>query len=119
MNQINCNIVFEYMFSVRLLPTAILLLFLGCKAPPPSPVTYSGGDGSSHQQAVVIEGACDETVGIAAEKAWLRQKYPSYYMTMQSLQNLDNRHYDVIEFKMTDGQSNKIYFDITDFFGKF
>ena len=84
----------------------------------PGPLTYTGGDGSSVNQAVVIQGATDEQTGVAAEYAWLRQKYPGYRRGGQSLMGQQGRHYDKIEFKTADGQNMRAYFDITDFFGK-
>ena len=80
--------------------------------------TYTGGDGSTIDQAVVIKGATDEETGVKAEYTWLRQKYPGYHRGGQSLMGKQGRHYDKIEFTTVDGHSLSTYFDITDFFGK-
>lgn len=81
-------------------------------------VTFSGGDGSSYEQAVVIKGAKNEEAGVAAEHAWLKQRYPGYVETKQSLMSSNDRDYDLIEI-ITEQGNKSIYFDITDFFGKF
>lgn len=102
------------------------LLLLNCAAAtadepvppkPPTGVSYAGGDGSSIEKAVVILGA-DEMSGVDAEYKWLRDQYPGWAGTGQSLQKVNGRDYDVINFIMPDGSKHTIYFDITDFFGK-
>ena len=97
--------------------TLIAIVLVGCETKP-AHLTYSGGDGSSYQQAVVIKGAEDEKAGIAAERAWLEQRYPGFQKGRQSLVHSGGRLYDLIEFTTADGQKKSVYFDITDFFGK-
>ena len=82
------------------------------------PLAYAGGDGSNIEQAVVIKGATDEETGVAAEYAWLRQKYPGYHNGGQSVMGQGGSKYDKIDFTTTEGQKMTAYFDITDFFGK-
>ena len=98
-----------------LLCVCVAALLLGCRM---VPLTYSGGDGSSKEQAVIIRGARDTQAGIAAENAWIRQRYPGSQKTMQALETAGGKQYDVIKFTTADGQTRIIYFDITDFFGK-
>lgn len=90
------------------------LALAGCHT---ATLTYSAGDGSSYQQAVVIKGAQDEEAGLSAERAWLAQRYPGFRMGRQSLLASGGRHYDLIEITTSQGHK-RIYFDITDFFGK-
>lgn len=83
-----------------------------------SGITYSGGDGSSFDKAVIILGADDTDVGIAAERTWITQNHPGFQKIGQSLQGDKGRKFDVIE--IGNGTSTKyVYFDISDFFGKF
>ena len=82
------------------------------------PLTYSGGDGSSIEQAVVIRGVRNTEAGLAAETAWMRQRYPGANKTMQELADVGRKNYDVIGFTTAEGQTKSVYFDITDFFGK-
>ena len=79
--------------------------------------SYSGGEGASHEQAVIIKGAKNEEVGVAAEYAWLRKRYPGYRTNSQSASSSDGKHYDMIEITTPEG-IKRVYFDITDFYGK-
>ncbi len=81
-------------------------------------VQTSTNDGTSFENAVVIHEKT-ETKGIAAEYAWLDAHYPGYKIKSQSLKMNKKRVYDVLSFKTKQGKDMEIYFDITDFFGKF
>jgi hypothetical protein len=88
---------------------------------PPAPsagIHFAGGDGSSVDKAVVILGATEST-GIRAEYLWLDAHYPEWKGHDQSLLNQDKRVYDVMNFTMPDGSKHTVYFDITDYFGKY
>ena len=84
-------------------------------------ITYSGGDGSSLAQAVVIENAKGEGDGVAAEYAWLRDKFPGFKMEGQSIVTggKDGKVYDSLNGTKADGTKATFYFDITAFFGKY
>ncbi|MEZ0257244.1 MAG: hypothetical protein ACAI37_18325 [Chthoniobacter sp.] len=84
----------------------------------PSKVSYSGGDGSSFAKAVVIHGATEQT-GVDAEYGYLAKHYPGSRSGKQSLTAHGGRHFDLLEFTTADGKKRQIYFDITEFFGKF
>lgn len=99
----------------------ILALALFCEghlalAKPPA-ISYSGGDGSSFDKAIIIKGATEET-GVHAEYDYIQKHYPGYKRGAQSLQNLKGRAFDVLYFTTADGKKKTIYFDITAFFGK-
>jgi hypothetical protein len=81
-------------------------------------ISYSGGDGSSFEQAVVIKTGLGTESGIAAEKSWIRKHYPGAQITGQMLKNPDEKVYDVISIRTADGSSRDVYFDITSFFGR-
>lgn len=98
--------------------TVLLLVLLPILQAEESPkITYSGGDGSSFEKAVIILGA-DATSGVKAEYQYLQKKFPGYQPGSQSLVEHDKRMYDVLEISTPSGPK-KVYFDITDFFGKF
>ena len=78
----------------------------------------SDRDGSGYEKAIIID-KTNESDGVAAEYKWLREHYPGYTMIRQSLQNKDNKPYDVLSIKTKDGENKDIYFDISNFFGKF
>jgi|ERR1043166_3071610 hypothetical protein len=95
---------------------SLALLLFGCAAPkPPEPPRVSG-DGSSFEQAVIIQ-ASNESAGVAAEYAWLRARYPIYRLQLQSLQQNGNRAYDRMDIVTPQGPRS-VYFDISSFFGK-
>jgi hypothetical protein len=92
----------------------LTIVFVGCSS---GKLNYSGGDGSSMEKAVVIKGAKDEEAGVAAESAWMEQKFPGFVKGTQALMNSGGKSYDRIEITTREGKKT-IYFDITDFFGK-
>jgi len=77
-----------------------------------------GADGSSYEKAIVIQEK-SETPGVNAEYKWIAEHYPGYSRGMQSLNFYNKKPYDIITIKTKDGEEKKIYFDISNFFGKF
>jgi len=110
----------------RLLLACLLLLswFGGspvyAATPPPSPstVSFAGGDGTSIEKAVVILGATEAT-GVHAEYEWLDSHYPGWKGHDQALANAGKKVYDVMNFTLPDGSKHTVFFDITDYFGKY
>lgn len=74
-------------------------------------------DGSSYEKAVVIKEK-NESKGVAAEYAWLREHYPGYKSKGQSLNHKDKKAYDIITIVTRDGDEKQVYFDISGFFGR-
>jgi hypothetical protein len=98
---------------------SLATLLVGCSTYQTQPLlAFTGGDGTSCQQAVVISGASYHETGFVAERVWLGQRYPGSHETAKSTMVSGNRHYDLYELKTSDGQSKKVYFDSTDFFAK-
>lgn len=105
--------------TVRSICLAFVLLVIPMIAgAAPEKVTYTGGDGSSFEKAVVIHGA-NELTGVDAEYDYLAKRYPGYHRGKQSLSSHGKRRYDILEFTTTGGKKMTTYFDITEFFGKF
>src|SRR5947209_16007287 len=85
-----------------------LLLFFGvvvaavafAKDPP---VSYSGGDGSSFDHAIVIK-APNEQSGVPAEYAYIARHYPGYHRGSQALLGHGHRAFDVLEFTTKEGE---------------
>lgn len=76
-------------------------------------IAYSGGDGSSMDQAVVIENAKDETDGEEAEYAWVRKKFPGFKFKSKGLVKRGDKKYDHVFGTKADGTDADFYFDIT------
>jgi len=83
----------------------------------PPVVTYSGGDGSSISNAVIIKGAISTTLGISAEQHWIHERHGYIQPTRQTLQEHEGRHFDVNTYQRGTN-TFAVFFDITDFFGK-
>jgi hypothetical protein len=81
-------------------------------------ITFSGGDGSSIAQAVIIENAKNESDGTEAEYEWVRRKFPGFKFRSKGLVKRGEKQYDHVFGIKADGTSADFYFDITLFFGK-
>ncbi len=103
-----------------LLLSFLAVLLVGCQAPRSAtrPLVYSGGDGSSCDQAVVVHEAKCRELGVLGQRLWLEERFPGYRESKQSAINSADRHYDVVEFATADGDTRKVYFDTTDYFHK-
>ena len=86
---------------------------------PVGTIAYEGGDGSSLEKAVVIKHAADEEAGVDAEAAWIAQTHPGWQKGNQALLSENGKSYDRIEYTTPAGTTEVIYFDISDFFGKY
>jgi hypothetical protein len=81
-------------------------------------LAYGGGDGSSCEQAVVINDARCREMRELAERLWLEQKYPGYQQTKECSLEAASRHYNRIEFATAQGEARTVYFDASDFVNK-
>ena len=75
-------------------------------------------DGLSFKTAIVIHEK-SETKGVSAEYAWIREHYPGAQVNGQRLSNNNRKPYDIIKIVTAEGKNLDIYFDISNFFGKF
>jgi hypothetical protein len=75
-------------------------------------------DGTSFDKAIIIEEQT-ESKGVNAEYIWLKQHYPGYKLKNQSLSNYNKKPYDVMNIVTSEGENKNIYFDITNFYGKY
>ncbi|MDP3182922.1 MAG: hypothetical protein Q8M54_08925 [Desulfobaccales bacterium] len=93
----------------------------GASTPKPK-IIFSGGPGDSFETAVIIKGAPNSQVGIAAEYYYLEKKFgqpkADWKLLRQKLLHKDGKHYDLMQIQLKDGAKKDIYFDITEFFGK-
>lgn len=88
--------------------------------PRKSEVIYTGGDGSSIQNAVVIEGATSPTEGIRAENDFISRilgpQNESWVKHKQRLIIKDDIPYELIEAKLPDNNTRAFFFNIKSFF---
>ncbi len=78
----------------------------------------SDADGSSYEKAIVIQ-ENKELVGVDAEYKWIRKHYPGYTLNEQKLNFKNKIAYDIVNITLKDGNKKNIYFDISNFYGKF
>lgn len=79
--------------------------------------TFSGGDGSSIEHAVVIN-ASGEEKGNRAAYIWLHEHYPGSHLLDEGFDYNGDRYYNEIKIVTADGKSRTIFFETTSFFGK-
>jgi uncharacterized protein YcfL len=75
-------------------------------------------DGSSFEKAIIITEKT-ESKGIHAEYEWLQIHYPGYKRGIQALADHKKKPYDIITIKTSEGKNPDVYFDISNFYGKF
>lgn len=79
--------------------------------------TRVGGDGKSYKSSVVVHEKT-ETTGVDAEYKWIRKNYPGATVLGQSLVFHNDKPYDILKIKYK-GNTKDVYFDISNYFGKF
>lgn len=110
-------------FSFFLLISGLAMSQAQAQSPQAKPkITLSGGPGDTMATAIVIKGAPNSMVGIDAEYYYLGKKFGKpnvdWKLKKQSVQSQGGRYYDVMEIELKDGSLKKIFFDITEFYGK-
>ena len=89
-----------------------------------SNIEYAGGDGTTMDTAIIILNATNGFQGISAEYAYLGKKYgkrgSDWIFLKQALLYEKDKKYDLLTFKIPPSNDEiNIYFDITNFFGKY
>lgn len=81
-------------------------------------ITFSGGDGSTLEAAIVIKGAKNSLEGVVAESLWVGKRHPDWRKDSQALIDNGGKMFDRIEYVTAADERKTLFFDITDFFGK-
>lgn len=83
---------------------------------------YGGGDGGSIDTAVLVS-APNALVGVRAEYEYVELKHgrkdTDWSVESQAIIEQGGRKYDLLSIKLSSGQSQSYYFDVTQSFGKF
>ena len=96
-----------------------ILLFYSCAGTKKIAGVYQGiADGTSYKNAIIIQEK-SEKAGINAEYAWIKLKYPNSSTRGQTLNYYEKKPFDIIKIITTDGRNIDVYFDISNFYGKF
>ncbi len=87
---------------------------------PGTSIRFIGGDGSSKERATKIMGAKGESDGVAAEYQYLDLALGkgNWKIEGQALLRVDGARVDELDITTSEGKKS-VYFDITDYFGKF
>ena len=108
---------------LRVIAVLCIVMF-GCTQPESvknsSSITYSGGNGESFQNAIVITGANNKSAGVSAEYKYITDKYgprgSGWLLVGQTVIREKNKIVDVIEIQLADSTDRRIYyFDVSDF----
>jgi uncharacterized lipoprotein NlpE involved in copper resistance len=75
-------------------------------------------DGSTIEKAIIINVKTEED-GTNFEYSWIRQHHPGYRMLQQALLFCKKIPYDRIDILDRQGNRVEIYFNISEYFGKF
>jgi hypothetical protein len=83
---------------------------------------FTGGAGDTPETAIIIRGMPNHTRGVQAEYLYLTRRFgrrgTDWELTKQALLQVGGRSYDEMRIKLSDGTQKTIFFDITEFFGK-
>lgn len=86
-------------------------------------IYFQGGTGNSITAPVIIKGAKNHLDGIAAEYIYLNSHFKTpdvdWKLIKQNTLRYRDKFIDLIEIELADGTKKNIYFDITNFFGKY
>ncbi|MBD3211203.1 MAG: hypothetical protein GF311_01250 [Candidatus Lokiarchaeota archaeon] len=80
-------------------------------------VVIQGGNGSCQDSAIIIEG-CNNIEGVSRQYDEMKKRFGNYKMLKRALIKDNDKMYDKFILDIN-GQERIIYFDITDFFGKY
>jgi hypothetical protein len=84
----------------------------------PTSTPKATDDGLSYATAIVVT-ETSEGKGAHAEYDWIKNHYTKYTVKGQSLTFHDNKPFDVITIVFLDNKELPLYFDISNYFGKF
>jgi hypothetical protein len=93
---------------------------------PPDPenmpgVWYEGGEGATVDEAIVVRGATSDLEGTAAVFGWILTHVGTrddWSLTSQMSGEVGERHIDTIDIVLSDGTPRRLYFDVTESFGR-
>jgi hypothetical protein len=94
----------------------LIVAFYSCSTS--NSVSKTVKDGSTFENAIVIK-ANNEMDGVRNEYVIISKLYPGYKLMSQGSSSKGSRHYDSIEIMTSENVKKTIYFDITNFYGKF
>ena len=103
--------------------TPLFLLLVGCATQKTTSPVFSGGNGKSHEDAIVIHQRRDDAPVRAAVESWLCLRYSGSRISKwireidgpPSHGSLTSKEYRQVTFITATGEQKTVYFDVTDF----
>lgn len=80
-------------------------------------VRIEGGNGFCQENAIIIKD-CNNIEGVNRQYDEIRKRFGKYKLLKQALIKIDNKMYDRFTLDIN-GELKTIFFDITEFFGKY
>jgi major membrane immunogen (membrane-anchored lipoprotein) len=84
----------------------------------PTSTPKASDDGLSYSTAIVVT-ETSEGKGVQAEYDWIKKHYAKYTLKGQALSFYNNKPFDIITIVFSDNKELPLYFDISNYFGKF
>jgi hypothetical protein len=85
-------------------------------------VRYEGGDGSTPATAIVVRGADSDLAGVAATFGWMHMhlgpKDEGWQLITHSTGSIGGRHIDTFNVVLRDATRTRVFFDVSESFGK-
>jgi hypothetical protein len=109
----------------RLLLPSLLLLAVACASAPVPPPAAAPSAPTATKEAT---GTCDDPIvihapneeaGIRGESEWIRAHYGPFAKLGQGLLQCKGKIADSVDFTTVNGTKHTIYFDISEWFGKY
>jgi len=99
------------------------LVLAGCATRESASPIFSGGNGKSREDAIVIHHGRDDAAVRAAEESWLRYRHSGARIVQRVPQVVapsshgsgPAREYEAVTFMTAAGETRTVYFDITEF----
>jgi hypothetical protein len=83
-------------------------------------ITFDGGDGSSRDNPVIIRGARNTREGLEAQSLWVGKTYWGWRRhARHPATKVNERVLDPVEFQTPQGEVRTVFFDVSEFYGKF
>ncbi|NVM01034.1 MAG: hypothetical protein HWN67_01745 [Candidatus Helarchaeota archaeon] len=86
-------------------------------------IEYVENSGESMETAIIIKNAPNHFEGVNAEYIYISRKFgvkgKDWKLKQQSLLPKNEKHFDKMEIILSDGTEITIFFDISEFYGKF
>jgi hypothetical protein len=108
---------------MKILIPLFAAIILGCATKETASRIFSGGNGGSHEDAIIIHHGRDDAEIRAAVESWLRNRHIGARLVERTAEVVvpsshgsgRAREYERVTFVTTSGETKTVYFDVTEF----